>query len=102
MTQEELLNLPNLAVAEVKRFVHIATEEGYVICNYTEDMDILDYYSSNSLYLPIKDEYEELSTITDAQDAIYREEQEEERKRREEEEQADITPEEISEIINEE
>lgn len=71
MTKLELMSLPHLDVAEQKRLIHLHTEEGYVICNYTADMDMKDYASTNCLYLPIMDEYEEYTVVTKEWDAVY-------------------------------
>lgn len=85
MTKNELMNLAHLDVAEEKRLLHLHTEAGWVICNYTEDMEITNYCSTNCLYLPIADEYmETYSTITVEQDAIYTAELEAEMKLNEE------------------
>lgn len=73
MTKLELMSLQHLDVAEQKRLIHLHSEEGWLICNFTEGMDIMDYASTNCLYVPVKDEYiETYSTITVEQDAIYR------------------------------
>jgi len=73
MTKQELLSLPHLAKVEEKRLLHIQTEEGYVICNYEEGMDMEEYISTDSLYLPIKDEYSQVySVITVEEDEEHR------------------------------
>ena len=65
MTQQEILNLDNLKTAELKpgMFLHIHSNEGYVITNYKEGDDIKTYSSSVCYYMPIKDEYNETYRI---------------------------------------
>lgn len=55
MTREELMTMPHLDIAEIKRMVHIHTEEGWYIAEGMDD--IKEFAYTNCLYLPIKDEY---------------------------------------------
>lgn len=72
MTLQELMNLPHLSIAEQKRLIHLHTEDGWFICNYSEGMDINDYISTNCLYLPVEDEYDEFSVISIDTDRRYK------------------------------
>lgn len=67
MTRQELLNLDHLSIAEVTKFVHIHTEEGYVMTEWTEDRDIKEYSGSVCYYMPIRDEYVNYRIITAAE-----------------------------------
>lgn len=64
MTQKDLLSLEHLAIAEVTKFVHIHTNEGYVLTPWFEGMDILLYSGSVCYYMPIRDEYDDYRIIT--------------------------------------
>ena len=64
MTQKELLNLEHLSIAEVKKFVHIHTEEGYVMTSWKDGDDIKEYAGSVCYYMPIRNEYEDYRIIT--------------------------------------
>lgn len=67
MTQQEILNLPNLKIAEVKpnMFVHIHTEDGFVITTWNEGDEIEHYSGSPCMWMPIRDEYAgDFRTIT--------------------------------------
>ena len=64
MTQKELLSLDHLSIAEVKKFVHIHTEEGYVMTSWTDEKDIKEYAGSVCYYMPIRNEYEDYRIIT--------------------------------------
>ena len=68
MTRQEVLSLPNLAIAEVTKFVHLHAAEGYVITEWMEGNDIKEYSGSNCYYMPIKDEYQEFRVITFEED----------------------------------
>lgn len=57
MTRQELLSMDHLAIAEVTKFVHIHTEEGYVMTEWNDSMDIKEYNGSVCYYMPIRDEY---------------------------------------------
>ena len=46
MTREELLKLDNLAIAEVTKFVHIHTKEGFYMNEWKEGHDIKEYSGS--------------------------------------------------------
>lgn len=67
MTRQELLSLEHLAVAEVTKFVHIHTEEGYVITPWLEGGDIKEYSGSVCYYMPIREEYPTHRVITTAE-----------------------------------
>ena len=64
MTREELLNLEHLAIAEVTKFVHIHTEEGYFMTDWKEGQDIKEYSGSVCYYMPIRDTYVDYRIIT--------------------------------------
>lgn len=64
MTREELLNLDHLAIAEVTKFVHIHTEEGYFMTEWVEGQDIKEYSGSVCYYMPIRDTYADYRIIT--------------------------------------
>lgn len=70
MTQENLLKMDNLKVAEVKpnMFVHIHAEDGYIITSWSEDEDIKNYSGSVCMWMPIRDTYDDdYRTITVAE-----------------------------------
>lgn len=67
MTQEQILKMDNLEVAEVKpgMFVHVHAKEGYRITSWGEHEDIKDYSGSICMYMPIRDSYDDdYRTIT--------------------------------------
>lgn len=64
MTQKELLNLEHLSIAEVKKFVHIHTEEGYVMTSWNDGDDVKEYAGSVCYYMPIRDDYDDYRVIT--------------------------------------
>lgn len=67
MTQQEILNMPNLKIAEVKpdMFVHVHAEDNYRITRWHEGDDIKDYSGSVCMFMPIRDEYDDnYRTIT--------------------------------------
>ena len=67
MTQEQILKMEHLSVAEVKpgKFVHVHAEEGYIITAYGEHEDIKNYSGSSCMYMPIRDSYDDdYRTIT--------------------------------------
>lgn len=67
MTQEQILKMDNLEVAEVKAgmFVHVHAKEGYRITSWGENEDIKDYSGSICMYMPIRDSYDDdYRTIT--------------------------------------
>ena len=67
MTQEQILKMEHLKVAEVKpnMFVHIHAEDGYIITAWGENEDIKDYSGSVCMYMPIRDSYDDdYRTIT--------------------------------------
>ena len=61
MTQDQILKMDHLMVAEVKpnMFVHIHAEDGYIITAWNENEDIKDYSGSVCLYMPIRDSYDD-------------------------------------------
>ena len=73
MTQQELLNLSNLKVAEVKpnMFLHIHAQDGYMITPYFDGMDIKNYESGECYYMPIENEYPAYRVITAEEDKVY-------------------------------
>lgn len=68
MTQEQILKMENLEIAEVKpnMFVHVHAKEGYIITSYNpETDDIKNYSGSVCMYMPIRDAYDDdYRTIT--------------------------------------
>lgn len=67
MTQEQLLKMEHLSIAEVKpgMFVHIHAEDGYVITPWGEHEDIKEYSGSTCMWMPIRDSYDDdYRTIT--------------------------------------
>jgi hypothetical protein len=70
MTQEQILKMDNLKVAEVKpnMFVHIHAKDGYIITAWGEQEDIKEYSGSVCMYMPIRDNYDDdYRTITVAE-----------------------------------
>lgn len=70
MTQEQLLKMEHLKIAEVKpgMFVHIHAEDGYVITPWGEHEDIKEYSGSTCMWMPIRDSYDDdYRTITQTQ-----------------------------------
>ena len=61
MTQDQILKMDHLMVAEVKpnMFVHIHAEDGYIITAWNENEDIKDYSGSVCLYMPIRGSYDD-------------------------------------------
>lgn len=57
-------------------FNHIIAEEGMVITDYVEDMDIKDYSSSKEMYCPVSVDLSAYYEISDEMDAEYKELQE--------------------------
>ena len=64
MTREELLNLEHLAIAEVTKFVHIHTEEGFYMTDWKDGQDFKEYSGSVCYYMPIRDTYVDYRVIT--------------------------------------
>lgn len=67
MTQEQILKMEHLKVAEVKpnMFVHVHAEDGYIITAWGEHEDIKNYSGSVCMYMPIRDSYDDdYRTIT--------------------------------------
>lgn len=70
MTQEQLLKMEHLKIAEVKpgMFVHIHAEEGFIITPWGEHEDIKEYSGSTCMWMPIRDSYDDdYRTITQAE-----------------------------------
>ena len=70
MTQEQILKMEHLKVAEVKpnMFVHIHAEDGYIITAWGENDDIKEYAGSVCMWMPIRDSYDDdYRTITVAE-----------------------------------
>lgn len=70
MTQEQLLKMEHLKIAEVKpgMFVHIHAEDGYIITSWGEHEDIKEYSGSTCMWMPIRDSYDDdYRTITQAE-----------------------------------
>lgn len=70
MTQENLLKIEHLKIAEVKpnMFVHIHAEDGYIITAWSENEDIKEYSGSTCMWMPIRDNYDDdYRTITGAE-----------------------------------
>lgn len=70
MTQENLLKIEHLKIAEVKpnMFVHIHAEDEYIITSWSEDEDIKNYSGSVCMWMPIRDNYDDdYRTITVAE-----------------------------------
>ena len=77
MTQEQILKMDNLEVAEVKpgMFVHVHAKEGYIITSYNpETDDIKNYSGSICMYMPIRDSYDDdYRTITVKEHEVFEE-----------------------------
>lgn len=58
-------------------FNHIIAEDGMVITDYVDGMDILEYSSSKEMYCPASVDLTKYYEITDAEDLEYRKLQEE-------------------------
>lgn len=70
MTQEQILKMEHLKVAEVKpnMFVHIHAEDGFRITSWGEHEDIKNYSGAVCMYMPIRDSYDDdYRTITEAE-----------------------------------
>lgn len=61
MTQQEILNLPYLKIAEVKpnMFVHIHTDDEHRLTTWNDGDDIMKYSGSICMWLPIRDSYDD-------------------------------------------
>lgn len=64
MTKQELLNLNHLKIAEETIFVHIHTEDGWIMTSWNENDDIREYSGSACYYMPIRDTYDNYRLIT--------------------------------------
>ena len=58
-------------------FNHIVAEDGMVITDYVDGMDILEYTSSKEMYCPVSVDLTRYYEITDEEDARLRKLQEE-------------------------
>lgn len=70
MTQQEILNIPNLKIAEVKpnMFLHVHAADGFYITTYKDGDDIKSYSASICMYMPIRDTYAgDYRTITETE-----------------------------------
>lgn len=63
MTRQELLSLEHLAIAEVTKFVHIHTEDGWYMTDWDGE-DIKQYHGSVCFYMPIRDTYSDYRIIS--------------------------------------
>ena len=59
MLQKDLLNLEHLRISEVKEgyFLHVHSEDDWMITAWKEGDDIRKYVGFQCLYAPIKEEY---------------------------------------------
>ena len=68
MTQEQILKMENLSVAEVKtgKFVHVHAADGFVITSFNPETDDIKHYTGSiCMYMPIRDNYDDdYRTIT--------------------------------------
>lgn len=64
MTKQELLNLDHLKIARETVFVHIHTEDGWIMTSWKDSDDIREYSGSVCYYMPIRDDYEDYRIIT--------------------------------------
>ena len=66
MTRQEILNLPHLRISQIVegKFVHIHTEDGYFITTHQDGDDVKDYYGTECIYFPIREEYDYHRVIT--------------------------------------
>ena len=64
MTKQEVLSLDHLSIATETKFVHIHTEEGYIMTDWKEGDDIKQYSGSNCYYMPIREVYPDYRVIT--------------------------------------
>lgn len=66
MLQKDLLNLEHLKISEVKEgyFLHVHSEDDWMITSWKEEDDIRQYVGFRCLYAPIKEEYPDYRIIT--------------------------------------
>ena len=64
MTKQELLSMDHLAIAEVTKFIHIHTEEGWYMTEWKDGDDIKEYSGSVCYYMPIREDYADYRVIT--------------------------------------
>lgn len=65
MLQKDLLNLEHLKISEVKEgyFLHVHSEDDWMITAWNEGDDIRKYVGFQCLYAPIKEEYPDYRII---------------------------------------
>lgn len=73
MNINEIKELEHIVVTEQFDNVHIQPEEGYMLTMWNEE-DIHTYDAYKNIYLPIKDEYPHIYTITEDEHNAYMEE----------------------------
>ena len=64
MTKSELLNLPHLKIARETIFVHVHTEDGWILTSWNDGDDIKEYSGGACYYMPIRDTYDDYRLIT--------------------------------------
>ena len=66
MLQKDLLSLEHLKISEVKEgyFLHVHSEDGWMITSWKEEDDIRQYVGFRCLYAPIKEEYPDYRIIS--------------------------------------
>ena len=66
MLQKDLLSLEHLKISEVKEgyFLHIHSEDDWMITSWKEEDDIRQYVGFRCLYAPIKEEYPDYRIIS--------------------------------------
>lgn len=64
--------MENITIRTTDRFIEIAADEGYVMTDWN-GVDIMDYTSTKQLICPVNYDYGAYYTITDEQDAEYKE-----------------------------
>lgn len=101
MTREELLKLDNLAIAEVTKFVHIHTKEGFYMTEWKEGQDIKEYSGSVCYYMPIRDTYDDYRVITEEEHNKLMKQQEEEHMKEQNEIDLDAIMEKNYGVVNE-
>ena len=66
MLQKDLLSLEHLKISEVKEgyFLHVHSEDDWMITSWNEGDDIRQYVGFQCLYAPIKEEYPDYRIIS--------------------------------------
>lgn len=101
MKLEELLKLDHLKIAEVDKFVHIHSENGFIITNWDEK-DVKEYFGSECFYMPIMEDYPDYRIITLDEHLKYEKMRDEIREKRDKEEREKMKElMEIKEVENE-